>query len=396
MVIPFARQSHVQSFLVMLLLLIASSQFRIYHEFSSIQDRQEFQESVAPAESYVYNLAFNDVSFRRTYNGPYKPPDTPGAFLHVGKTGGSTLSQLLHYGCHSFMMKLCYDRPMNATDETMISKLTTYYHTPDFKIGSNRSYEFYVITVRDPLDRIVSAYLASHPENLQSMTHYNILHNPDYQNLLKNEGPEAAQQFYDNKWKMEDNRMKFGYFRRVYECMPTLDTFAQMLKGGEMMEFKNKTPPSQSLWRKPNFNCSEKTKLIFFHKNAPRMEHFHWNLRSIVQSLNINIRHSSIVLIRTEHMNQDWIQANQYLGQAAEDVKVPEVVLRNASTYNHPIQNALSDSGREILCQALKPEYELYMKFLSSAVNLSTEQKQESLHMVQKNCPYLSLKMKEL
>ena len=395
MVFPFIRQRHVIFLLVIQSIVIGFSQFRIYHDFSSNQDLQKSHENVVSAGSHAYNRAFNDVSFRPTfpYNDTYKPPNTPGAFVHVGKTGGSSLSQLLRYGCHSFMLTHCDYRTMSAKDESIISKLTTYYHVPDFEKGTNQSYEFYVITIRDPLDRIVSAYLESHPENLEAFVHYNILNNPKYRNLLENEGPEAAQQYYDNKWRMEDKRIKFSYFRGVYECMPTLDTFAQMLKGGEMMEYKNKTPANKWLWQIPNFNCSEKSKLIFFHKNAPRMNHFYWNLQSIVQSLNINIHQSSIFLIRTEHMNQDWIQANQYLGQKAENVKVPEVNLRNASTYNYPVQNTLSDSGREMLCQALKPEYELFMKLLSSAVNLSTEQKQESLNMVQKKCPWLSLKL---
>ena len=48
-----------------------------------------------------------------------------GAFIHMGKTGGSSLSLLLRNGCHSFMPKPCRTVPL----ETKVSKLVgTYYH----------------------------------------------------------------------------------------------------------------------------------------------------------------------------------------------------------------------------------------------------------------------------
>lgn len=48
-----------------------------------------------------------------------------GAFIHMGKTGGSSISLLLRNGCHSFMPKPCRTVPL----ETIVSKLVgTYYH----------------------------------------------------------------------------------------------------------------------------------------------------------------------------------------------------------------------------------------------------------------------------
>lgn len=48
-----------------------------------------------------------------------------GAFIHIGKTAGSSLSILLTNGCHSFMPKPCRTVP----DESMISKkVKTYFH----------------------------------------------------------------------------------------------------------------------------------------------------------------------------------------------------------------------------------------------------------------------------
>jgi len=51
---------------------------------------------------------------------------TMGAFVHIGKTAGSTLSLLLRNGCHSFLPKPCRRIP---APESMASHLVgSYYH----------------------------------------------------------------------------------------------------------------------------------------------------------------------------------------------------------------------------------------------------------------------------
>jgi hypothetical protein len=64
------------------------------------------------------------------------PPDqrTLGAFIHVGKTGGSTLCFYLRYACISsaFRKGNCHAKAHNETTATPVSNLTTYFHVPDF------------------------------------------------------------------------------------------------------------------------------------------------------------------------------------------------------------------------------------------------------------------------
>lgn len=95
-----------------------------------------------------------------------KPPHTPGAFIHVGKTGGSTLSSQLRNGCHSWVNKPCSQFPI--TNESRLSIFTTYYHTPDFHWIAKRQYhyDFYVWTLRDPFSRLLSAFTYQHPRNM--------------------------------------------------------------------------------------------------------------------------------------------------------------------------------------------------------------------------------------
>ena len=75
-----------------------------------------------------------------------QPPKTPGAYIHIGKAGGSTISHQLLNGCHSFVKKPCKEA---VPYETRISQLTTYYHIPDFRKEAIRTqpYEFFVISL---------------------------------------------------------------------------------------------------------------------------------------------------------------------------------------------------------------------------------------------------------
>ena len=66
----------------------------------------------------------------RRYDAHGKQDPTGGAFVHIGKTGGSTLSKLLRNGCPSMIAKPCYHPPQ---PETIASQqIHSYYHVMDF------------------------------------------------------------------------------------------------------------------------------------------------------------------------------------------------------------------------------------------------------------------------
>ena len=65
--------------------------------------------------------------------GYYLPPNTTGAFLHLGKTGGTTLCQVLRNCCHSWLHKPCKNSTqLLPSHEHLLSKTSTYFHAPDF------------------------------------------------------------------------------------------------------------------------------------------------------------------------------------------------------------------------------------------------------------------------
>ena len=58
-----------------------------------------------------------------------------------------------------------------------------------------------------------------------------------------------------------------------------------------------------------------------------------------------------------------------------------------------PVQKIRSQQGHDLICQLLKPEYEIYLKLIDQALNLTPEEKQKSLEYSREKCPQLDLKL---
>jgi len=146
--------------------------------------------------------SYNDIdspTVSRTRMAREKPSI---GYIHVGKTGGTTISKLLRNGCHSFFPKPC----RVVANETVVSKLVEhYYHVPDFHTLPTSGDESYILSVRDVYDRTVSAFLYSHPKNV---IHYGNEHNMRQSSMVKERDAVS------------------------YKCFPTLETFASLLLRG--------------------------------------------------------------------------------------------------------------------------------------------------------------------
>ena len=112
--------------------------------------------------------------------------------------------------------------------------------------------------------------------------------------------------------------------------------------------------------------------------------HLSYDIRAFAGNIH-NLNNSSILLWR------DWESANRWLGEKGEILSGPTG--RNSSSFELPISKQMSDSGRRNLCVALKDEYNLYLRLLGRAANLSERERLESLEIAQRNCPELKLKL---
>ena len=329
----------------------------------------QFQSSLPNREDHLWLLQHRD---------PTLPPrnssvDTAG-FVHIGKTGGSTISKLLRNGCTSFVT----ERPCrtNITDETYVSKFVEhYYHVVDFWRLPQSHHKAFILSVRDVFDRTVSALLYHHPKNAEA---YNLVLNTKQKYL----GPMA------------------------YECFPTLEQFANLL-----VPFGNSTECHYP-YRHNQIVATECAPLAcaVVHGRLRFFSHLFFNYQNILYTkLPLSSSSSSsspqqqqqqppreIYVLRQEKLWDDWKALNVLLGQR-EPVKIPSSShndedwnnQRNITGLELPVTREISYEGRQKLCKALETEYMAYFRLLTRAINLHEKELEECRQIAQKNCPNL-------
>ena len=274
----------------------------------------------------------------------------------MGKTGGSTLSILLRNGCHSYVAHPC--REIAAEHESLASRrIESYYHVPDFGLLPMSHHDFYLITMRDPFDRTVSAFVFEHIRNKDA----------------RNE---------------EIDEFKRPKYEEAYRCFPTLQSFVELL-GEDSTQFEY--PYHKALVVADS--CTDLARAAF-HGRVKIYNHMYFSYQRI-GALIPDISHQTLYATRQEHLWDDWKTVNEALGQT--DVYIPpNQQVRNMTVLELqnqlPVTRHLNALGRDILCRALKEEYEAYFWFLQRAKNLSPHDISQSMAYAKKNCPDVSLR----
>lgn len=282
-----------------------------------------------------------------------------GGFVHIGKTGGSTLSRLLRNGCHSFMKHPCY----NISEESPVSRLVEkYYHVPDFGLLRQSNHDFYAITARDPFDRTVSAFVYDHILNRNARN--------ETVDPLQRERYEAA-----------------------YVCFPTLEVFAAYLKGNSSDFYY----PYHRMEVHPE-SCRDLARAAF-HGHVRIYSHLYFGferIRSFVPEAESRI----FYLIRQERLWEDWIDINRIIETtyalsshgSKYDVPLQHNLgdRRNSTTLEIrkqlPVGKSLSALAKQSLCRALETEYRAFFWFLVRARNIDNEQIEFSLKRAKLQC----------
>lgn len=282
------------------------------------------------------------------------PPNTPGLFIHLGKAGGSSLSKQFRHACHSWLPKPC----INVTNESILSLLTTYIHTPDFeayetgKLQLFQNYRFIVLVAREPLARFQSAFVFQHPLN------------------------ELA---------VPSMRRRFA---RVFACYPTLQVFANRLMDSERTS-KTKQQTNNTMARR---TCTDKARAIMTH-GVRGSNHLYYDYRFIEQQLiQVQPQNALLFVIRTEFLWHDWTRLLHWVGDI--DYIMDDATLstreRDISKQAVAVDKTLNQQGRQALCRALEDEYRVYLKLVKRADNLSIKEKLEAVDLAKEACPELN------
>jgi hypothetical protein len=129
--------------------------------------------------------------------------------------------------------------------------------------------------------------------------------------------------------------------------------------------------------------------------------HFYFDLKTILdKSVQIQLTTDlaaaaavpAVLVIRTEHLWEDWTSANLYLGQVPPGATFPDHSRsRDFSSQKvgkvPKVTKDISEKGRERLCRALKENYRAYLAAIHRSANLTPEEKEDSLALARTNCP---------
>ena len=212
------------------------------------------------------------------------------AFVHIGKSGGSTISLLLRNGCMSAADDIpCEERrwekypgPVGKSETVASRRIQFYLHTPHAESGNMLEYynrvTSVVIVARDPLDRFVSAFLSRHPKNIDATR----LRNSKARLLAQAKGlpiPIWAKPV----WGHDDVEVNEIHRAAFIGCYPNLEEFA-MCAGQQ--RFVNEIYNTTIHWVKKghhqrdiSLNCKELCRDIAAGKSK-YIHHIRWNYQS--------------------------------------------------------------------------------------------------------------------
>ena len=216
----------------------------------------------------------------------------------------------------------------------------------------------YIISVRDVYERTVSSFLYHHPKNAAI-----------------------------NQVKLTRNHEQYGPI--AYSCFDTLDDFAVQLHGA--------SSPDQCDYPYP-MNVVDASNCVALacaalHGKARFFIHLFFNFRNILYTKLPQDPPRLLFAIRQEFLWKDWEVVNRMLGQT-DPVYIPPTQFnqRNISGLALPIGKTISSKGRELLCTALKDEYEAYFQILHRSKNLGPHDLEASIQVSEKRCPNLDLR----
>jgi len=251
--------------------------------------------------------------------------------VHVGKAGGSSL------GC-SLGFQLHCNKEMKYPLGLLPSYTTNLMHNDVTDCPMDMDY--YLFSVRDPLERIRSWYVY------------------DKRKLGKLR--------YDcNFWKLND-LAELGLKQNASErCIHRAQRAIQGLE-----KFGNHAYH--------NYRYENDCLLLFPSRDVSHFVSLHRYYLNQVPS------NATVAVIRTEHMLEDWNSMERLLGSKYVVKMLPE---RNINSYTNPDEKYLTDDAKKLLCAHLCDEIQVYKELLRKAVNLRPEQVDQSMQELRKTCP---------
>lgn len=275
-------------------------------------------------------------------------------FVHVGKTGGTTLRSTFRSFCQWYndedAREECFQQLGSKNDESLISSLTkSHLHT---RLRKNNRYwvehsTSFFFTVRNPIDRAISAFNMDHSKNKVS-------DDPRIRSMREN--------FYST-------------------CFPTINDLARTLSGAEV----SRTNADEKFVKWAG-DCSKVGRDVLQgngHENIN--SHLSMNYHHYYKLTAEKHPNKEILVARTEHLWEDLKGLDQALGGTGNFQH--EGIRHTHGSESYTIRGSdLDEQSTHALCCALHKENQYYQDLLTRAANLDQESKDQTMQVLYQQC----------
>ncbi len=269
-------------------------------------------------------------------------------YVHIGKTGGTTLNTVLRSNCEWYNSAVAKQKCLQTRKgqmESMVSQRTkATMHTQPRKLFHQWIHQTtaFLVTIRNPIDRAVSAFYMEHP--LNTGTELTNMH-------------WSVSQFYQ-------------------DCFPTIQHMAEILQKNHS-RIKNGTDMDS--------NCYDRGKKTLLGKGRPSVaSHLRLNYAFYGRHTFLKYPEIPVLVARTETLWEDMMQIDQFLGGNGILPSSGSVHTHGSEKYS--ISSGLSKQGKKILCCFLATELAIYETLLRRAINLSPIEKEATANRVYDDC----------
>ncbi|CAB9509631.1 expressed unknown protein [Seminavis robusta] len=305
---------------------------------------------------------------------PHNPNRTI-TLVHVGKAGGVSLRRMTVIFCKLFFTRKKHYTPetvarkfekcvdLQFANSTALAHLTKhYFHLEEYSTQELEESTSFLVTLRNPVDRIISAYRFSHPGNCNDGNRNEIWHP---------RGCEA-----------EKHRDQPGLIqnRILYDCFPSpaMEEFAQAILRP---------------WRRgtfgPNLTKDERRECRWLAREMVQGSgtwgsgpHMLYNYAFYAQRSIWKYPTKEVFGVRTEHELEDIVALDALLGGNGQFRENAEVS-HGSEGY---VASPLSTEAYQKLCCVLEMEIDVYQDLLQRVLNLNQTAKQETVDSLRHKC----------
>lgn len=298
--------------------------------------------------------------------------------VHVGKAGGSTFIRSFYPQHHEpgnilqrtpVLLPICH---MHACSKTTMQKATSL-----------------LFVVRNPIDRLISAYKFSHPDNcvtFDTARRMNVTND-----IWGCRVPRDARWFYRNCASTLEELANVPFSTGTAHDNNSSDcrqSIRDMVGGNR----KNRLSRAQSTHAFFNYAHYKNVTIDRLYKNAPNImtNNDTTNYASNVSSSSlIVIEPKEILVVRTEHLWEDASTLDQMMGGSGNFNTQQKDITHGSENY-HTHTSLLSARGYERLCCMLGEEIDAFEGIVQRATNLNASEIMDTVREVERKCGILA------